>query len=397
MIKNFLKNCRKLWSALSIVTIVVLIFGSTSPALAQNQIQIKYDEAMKSYKLGDYNKATVAFKGLFIQYPNDDLTDDIQYMLGKCYIQLERYDDAVFSFYAAAYKYPQSNRASDALSLLAGTLYRQDNKEQALSTYEYLVEKYPQSKQAAYAQMSIGQIYNSLGNTTKAKVELQKVVSNYPHSSYAENARESLKKLSRADKDSKDPKDHIQSDRIATPETNTEVVFWNSIIDTENPLLFKAYLEKFPHGVFVLIAQEKLKALNAKSENIERIKLEDEEKKTDNQPKDSTGLSFIFLPNDMYEFYKTPAQVTYFYVVDSLFSQRGISNVGSPKIEAKQVKITFVLNGKKKRLWFTESNRNGNKAVVTVKAPNSHKEDIYQLQEIDGRWAIVDELRGILE
>ncbi len=40
-----------------------------------------------------------------------------------------------------------------------------------------------------------------------------------------------------------------------------DLAFWNSVKDSANPVLLRAYLEKFPDGVFAVIAREKLKGL----------------------------------------------------------------------------------------------------------------------------------------
>lgn len=43
-----------------------------------------------------------------------------------------------------------------------------------------------------------------------------------------------------------------------------DLTFWKSIENSDNPALFKGYLQKFPNGVFALIAEEKLKTLSSK-------------------------------------------------------------------------------------------------------------------------------------
>ncbi len=193
MIKHFWIQHKKAWSVLKVVITIMVMLSGTSPAFAQNPAQEKYDEAIVNYKWGDYDKAVVSFDELLTQYPASDLADDIQFMLGQCYVRLGRDDDAIFAFYTAAYKYPRGNRQEDALYALAGALYRQDYKQQALEAYEQLVTKYPGSRHAAYAQTCIGWLYGGMGVTEKAKAELKKVVINYPDSPYVETARQSLK------------------------------------------------------------------------------------------------------------------------------------------------------------------------------------------------------------
>jgi len=54
---------------------------------------------------------------------------------------------------------------------------------------------------------------------------------------------------------------------------STEVIFWESIKDSDNPELFKAYLRKFPKGVFSEIARYKSQALRSSSSPKEASKV----------------------------------------------------------------------------------------------------------------------------
>ena len=113
------------------------------------------------------------------------------------------------------------------------------------------------------------------------------------------------------------------------------------------------------------------------------------DKKEVNNKVQTRHSSPIFLDDEMYQYYKTPAQVVYIYTANSLFSQSNVTNVGSPKIKAKQVSIDFVIDGKKEMLVFIEKSRKENEAIVMVGPPRSDATDIYQLLKIKGRWAIV--------
>ncbi len=54
-----------------------------------------------------------------------------------------------------------------------------------------------------------------------------------------------------------------------TPAANSalDLAFWNSVRDSANAALFRAYLDKFPQGVFAVIAREKLKSLKTGTPN----------------------------------------------------------------------------------------------------------------------------------
>jgi len=44
-----------------------------------------------------------------------------------------------------------------------------------------------------------------------------------------------------------------------------ELLFWESVRNSENPLALKAYIEKFPDGEFATLADIRLSELNAVS------------------------------------------------------------------------------------------------------------------------------------
>lgn len=44
---------------------------------------------------------------------------------------------------------------------------------------------------------------------------------------------------------------------------SVEIVFWESVKDSDNPELFLAYIKRYPDGVFTVIAEERLKEIYA--------------------------------------------------------------------------------------------------------------------------------------
>jgi hypothetical protein len=49
---------------------------------------------------------------------------------------------------------------------------------------------------------------------------------------------------------------------------NKDMLFWQSIKDSNDPALFEAYLKAFPNGIFSLIAERKLEALKPKKQAV---------------------------------------------------------------------------------------------------------------------------------
>jgi hypothetical protein len=57
--------------------------------------------------------------------------------------------------------------------------------------------------------------------------------------------------------------DHGPPSATADPALQVEIEFWNSVKESGDPDLFRAYLERYPHGEFAVIATKRLEALSS--------------------------------------------------------------------------------------------------------------------------------------
>jgi adenylate cyclase len=89
---------------------------------------------------------------------------------------------------------------------------------------------------------------------TQAPDELAAYLEQYPDGHFAALARARLARPV-------ETADRAETPRAAAPVEAVELAFWESIYDTEDPLLFAAYLEKYPHGEFAVIARARLEIL----------------------------------------------------------------------------------------------------------------------------------------
>ena len=74
----------------------------------------------------------------------------------------------------------------------------------------------------------------------------------FPEGEFAALARERIATLSQAP---------VTPAAAIPPDTAVELAFWDSVKDSDNPALYEAYLQKYPEGEFILLAQAKLEAL----------------------------------------------------------------------------------------------------------------------------------------
>ncbi len=72
-----------------------------------------------------------------------------------------------------------------------------------------------------------------------------------------------------------------------------DLAFWNSVRDSANAALFKAYLDKFPHGVFAVIAREKLKSLKAGAANAAAADVKTPKAQSANTPPAAKARSLV--------------------------------------------------------------------------------------------------------
>ena len=58
------------------------------------------------------------------------------------------------------------------------------------------------------------------------------------------------------------------SPTTSNPDISAEVMFWDTIKDSDDPVMFQAYLGKYPNGEFVVLAKIKLEKLTPKVETV---------------------------------------------------------------------------------------------------------------------------------
>ena len=54
---------------------------------------------------------------------------------------------------------------------------------------------------------------------------------------------------------------------VSPEERQIELAFWNSVKDSDNPAMIRAYLDRFPSGDFRVLAELLLKELDGKVRN----------------------------------------------------------------------------------------------------------------------------------
>jgi hypothetical protein len=93
------------------------------------------------------------------------------------------------------------------------------------------------------------EFWDSIKNSVRAQ-EYEAYLEQYPEGSFAALARARLDAIAEDNATMRDPQDR-----------EIELSFWESVRESANPALFRAYLEKYPKGEFGALAEIRLSEL----------------------------------------------------------------------------------------------------------------------------------------
>jgi len=112
-----------------------------------------YDASYQSFVRNDLAQAQVGFKSFVASYPDDPLTTNAYYWLGRTYFDRQQYEPAAKAFLAGYKRDKQGAIAPDSLLHLGLSLARLGEKDAACSTLVAVPRQYPsapdQLKQSA--------------------------------------------------------------------------------------------------------------------------------------------------------------------------------------------------------------------------------------------------------
>ncbi|MGN5956509.1 outer membrane protein assembly factor BamD [Sphingobacterium lactis] len=156
----FLKN-----HVFSLIVGIFLLAGLSSckskfeKVRASNNIQMKYQEAVKYYEKGKYSKALTLFEDLVTRYRGTAEAEDLYYYTAYSSYRLKDYISARYHFKQFADKYPNSQRAEECRFMSAYCFYLdsprsnldQENTRKAIEQLQLFVNLYPESEKAEEA------------------------------------------------------------------------------------------------------------------------------------------------------------------------------------------------------------------------------------------------------
>jgi len=246
----FLKN-----HIFSLVVGLFLLFGLVSckskfeKLRASNNVQMKYQAAVKYYEKEKYSKALTLFQDLLTKYRGTADAEDLNYYTAFAAYRLKDYISARFHFKNFADNYPNSQRAEECRFMSAYCYYLdsprsnldQDNTRKAIDQLQLFVNLYPDSERAIEAGDLIqnlreklekkafdnAKLYYNMGlpdDYRAAVIALENVLKQYPDTKHAEDIEYLLVKSQYLFADNSYP--HRQEERF-----NQMIDYYDSFVE----------------------------------------------------------------------------------------------------------------------------------------------------------------------
>jgi outer membrane protein assembly factor BamD len=173
-----------------------------------NNTSKKYQEALRLYNKGDYNKALVLFDGLLTAYRGRAEAEDLTYYHAYTNYKLKDYTTARYQFKVFADTYPNSPKAEESRFISAYCYYLespkftldQDNTLRAIDAMQLFINLYPKSERVAEASKLIAnlrdklemksfanaKLFYDIGDYKSAVIAFKNSLRDFPDTKYAE-------------------------------------------------------------------------------------------------------------------------------------------------------------------------------------------------------------------
>ena len=103
----------------------------------------EYNQALSSYRSGNYDESILLFQSLAVGSPPDSLKDNIEFWIGSNYVKLEMYNDAITQFETVINSYPMGNKVHDSRYMLGLSYYRKGESSKAVEILQSALKGNP--------------------------------------------------------------------------------------------------------------------------------------------------------------------------------------------------------------------------------------------------------------
>jgi TolA-binding protein len=115
------------------------------PKITDEEYQAKYIEALSNYQNAEWNLSLDGFKFLIQADSNHDLADNCQYWIGEVYYSLKDFKRSIKEF-EKVFTFPGTNKSDDAQFKLGLCYVNIGQLDKAKQEFESLLEFYPNSE-----------------------------------------------------------------------------------------------------------------------------------------------------------------------------------------------------------------------------------------------------------
>ncbi len=115
-----------------------------------------YRQIYLDFSRMEYEIALEESEEFLREYPGDPMTEDVRYVRGECYLELDKDHDALREFSTILQDYPRGRKTPAVLLRMAITYDRTGDSELAQGVAGRLIREYPDSEEAAEARERFG-------------------------------------------------------------------------------------------------------------------------------------------------------------------------------------------------------------------------------------------------
>lgn len=193
-----------------LISVVICSCSHYQKALKSEDVAVKFDEAVKQYEKGKYNKAIRLFEMIAPAFRGKPQAEKMFYLFAQSYYKTEQYYLAGYQFESFTSSYPKSEKIEEASFLGAKSYSKlspvysldQTDTNKAISKLQDFIDTFPNSPYIPEANVAlkvltdklekkafeIAKQYNTISDYKAALVALDNFISDYPGTVYKEEA-----------------------------------------------------------------------------------------------------------------------------------------------------------------------------------------------------------------
>lgn len=193
-----------------LIAVVVSSCSQYQKALKSEDTAVKFNEAVRQYDRGKYNKAIRLFEMIAPAYRGKPQAEKMFYLFAQSYYKTKQYYLAGYQFDSFVSSYPKSEKAEEAAFLgaksysMLSPVYSLDQGDtnKAIGKLQNFIDAYPNSPDFAEANTilktltdklekkayEIARQYNTIGDYKSALVAMDNFIADYPGTKFKEEA-----------------------------------------------------------------------------------------------------------------------------------------------------------------------------------------------------------------